>query len=150
MRHSQAISPAAAKDFVRWLTPHGRALARFAAGQVRERCPKIELIASSPLVRAVQTAETLAAEYSYADSVVAEESLATGHTRDVAAFVHANAASSSVALVGHEPSMRVLASHFAGEDLAPFSLATVVAAEWDPVASRGRVLWRLDPEEQFR
>lgn len=147
VRHGEAVPPHHVKDPVRWLTARGRASLRAVGAGLVERVPALDLVASSPLVRAVQTAEHLAASFGAQCPVIADEAMATGSVRDVVRLLEAHATLRALALVGHEPSIRAIAAFLSEREAAPFEPATVVAAEWDPTARRGRYLWRVDPSE---
>jgi phosphohistidine phosphatase len=66
---------------------------------------------TSPLVRAVQTAEIVAAEVGYRGRILASELIVPeGPVDRVVAFLRANVDEKSVALVAHEPILSTLAA----------------------------------------
>jgi len=109
LRHAEA-EPHAASDEARILTDKGRRQAaiigRFCAGH--DVLP--EIILSSPLVRARETAKFVARELGLSKLVRIEEFLASGMTPDSAlSGLDKYSGKSSVLLVGHEPDFSNLA-----------------------------------------
>jgi phosphohistidine phosphatase len=104
VRHAIA-EESAANDGWRTLTEKGRRRFQRTA-HAFGRNERLDLLLTSPLVRAVQTAEILAGEVKHRDLRVLEE-LGPGHT--VAALLGAVAKAAgkagSVALVGHDPQL---------------------------------------------
>ncbi|NLY95442.1 MAG: histidine phosphatase family protein [Myxococcales bacterium] len=116
LRHGQAVdSFEALTDEQRWLTPTGRArVARMADVLVAEGwAPRV--IFTSPLVRAVQTAEILAAASPRLERVEVNVALAPerGTTAQALACLDELDKNDTVALVSHEPKVRVLTGHLA-------------------------------------
>lgn len=103
-------------DSRRPLTPEG--LKRFgrAARGLREIVPSVEMVLSSPWVRAWQTAELLESEAGWPRPVACE---ALGSGRGPAGILQALqpfATYNAVALVGHEPGLHELASYLLTAD----------------------------------
>ena len=69
---------------------------------------RFDHVLSSPLVRAVETAEILAAAVGCERGVETAPALAQGTTAAQAALLDPMAPTATVALVGHEPTIRVL------------------------------------------
>jgi phosphohistidine phosphatase len=114
LRHAEA-EPHAANDEARALTDKGRRQAanvgRFCAS--RDVLP--EIILSSPLVRARQTAKFVARELGLSNIVQIEEFLATGMTPESAfSGLDKHSGKASVMLVGHEPDFSRLAGVLIG------------------------------------
>jgi len=105
VRHGIAADHAGS-DGSRALTGKGRKRFRRAARAFGKRAGKVDLILTSPLVRAVQTAEILAAEVKHGAVEVLDE-LAPGHAPAalLAAVAKRAGKSGSVALVGHDPQL---------------------------------------------
>jgi phosphohistidine phosphatase len=113
VRHGMAetLSPTV-PDGKRHLTPAGRdVMARVARGLSRlEASPS--LILTSPMVRAVETAEILRSAFAAAVALEQCDALAPGSARSAifdALSEHAD--DEEIILVGHEPTMGELASH---------------------------------------
>ena len=108
VRHGIAIDAEewkGAPDGTRPLTDKGRRRFRKAARAFGKHERRLDLILTSPLVRAVQTAEILAGELKHGEVAVLEE-LASGGVAALLAAVAARAqAGRSIALVGHEPQL---------------------------------------------
>lgn len=106
MRHGPAedVAPSG-RDFDRALTSSGRARVRMVADELVKRGEAPKLILSSPLVRALQTAEIVAAACEVDEPVVVRREIAPGG--DMASLLreHLLGGSRRVMLVGHEPDM---------------------------------------------
>jgi phosphohistidine phosphatase len=108
VRHGIAVDHADSKgpDGSRPLTDKGRKRFTRAAHAFAKRAGKLDLILTSPLVRAVQTAEILASAVGHGDVAVLEE-LDPSH--GVASLFEAlgrrAGKARSIALVGHEPQL---------------------------------------------
>jgi phosphohistidine phosphatase len=107
IRHGIAASAASAKsaqdDAGRSLTKEGRQKMRRAAKGLRQIIASLDLIATSPLARAAQTAQIVAGEF---DGVKTVQVSALSPRKPVAALIewlNAHAADATIALVGHEP-----------------------------------------------
>lgn len=91
-------------DELRPLTPRGRKRMRRAAKGLRTLVPRIDVLATSPLVRAVQTAEILADVYDLElEEVAALEPDAS--SKSLLGWLEKQDEGSTVAVVGHEPSL---------------------------------------------
>jgi phosphohistidine phosphatase len=104
-RHAEAIDATGLGDEARWLTARGRADA-FALGQSLARWGEsAELWLSSPLVRAVQTAEGLTRGLGFTGPIGLSGALSTeGRLGQLLAELEEQPAA-SVAVVGHEPQL---------------------------------------------
>ena len=69
VRHGEAVSPDVARDAERWLTERGRAITHAVAEALR---PTVTVghIFTSPLVRAVQTADLLASGLGFSGALL--------------------------------------------------------------------------------
>jgi len=139
VRHGDAVLEAAAlSDESRYLSAEGRGEARGIGATLASMGVIPETILSSPLVRAVQTAELIAAACA-PDRLVAvlEELAPSGSVRAAAARL---AAYSNVLAVGHEPSISGLAAALTGRnDFPAFRKGQVVLIE------QGAPRWLLLP-----
>jgi len=134
VRHGAAEDAAGIPDALRTLTAKARRRFRKAARSLARKSGAIDLVLTSPLVRAVQTAEILAGEVKHRAFAVLPE-LAPEH--DVAAILKAvsrAAKRGSIALVGHEPQI--------GQLLA--QLARVPAAKAAKLDIRPGAIIRID------
>ena len=110
VRHADAVAETLVlRDPDRHLTTRGREQARALGDRLRWHDCVPTAIWSSPLVRAVQTAELVAAGLASPVPVEIVPALAPdGSARDVVAAVRALAADAAVLLVGHEPSISAI------------------------------------------
>ncbi len=100
------------KDQDRSLTPKGRKKAECVAKRLKALGVRFDLILSSPLLRARQTAEILAEEVPYQGKVSCSDLLRPGSDllvilKELQKYSKAH---TRVALVGHEPDLSFLAS----------------------------------------
>jgi phosphohistidine phosphatase len=101
-------------DTKRPLTNQGMARMRQVVKGFRTLDPEIELVLTSPLVRARQTADILVAGLPPVDLAV-EDTLAPDHRPEaVVDALGAHASREAVALVGHEPDLGILAAWLIG------------------------------------
>jgi phosphohistidine phosphatase len=138
-RHAAAIDREPdGTDEERWLTEAGRAAARAAGAALRAAGHVPRVVVASPLVRAVQTAELMAAELGYRGAVEIASALAPdGSIGRAAALLEARG--ELVLAVGHEPSISALAGALAGRALGAFRKGQVVLVE------DGQLSWRYAP-----
>jgi len=107
VRHAAAIArEGEADDEVRYLTPRGRESFRLTARRMAKKGELPDTIITSPLVRAVQTADILSEALTFRGELVASPELAPGFgmanlRRVLASFKGGE----SMALVGHEPDL---------------------------------------------
>lgn len=130
VRHGDAVPEEdAGSDRDRWLTPRGREGARVLGRLLREQGVVPDAIVASPLPRAVQTAELLAAALDHFDPIATLRCLEpSAQPRVAAAEVHARGL--SVVVVGHEPSISALGAHLLGRPAFPqFRTAQCCAIE---------------------
>ncbi len=140
-RHAQAVPEALGlRDEHRYLSLRGRDTARAVGRTLRERGARVEHVLTSPLVRAVQTAELLALALDFTEQLVVLPSLAPGGAPEATAQRLAGLGG-AVLVVGHEPSVSGLAAllcHHLG--FPAFRPAQVALVE------RGEPRWVLHPE----
>jgi phosphohistidine phosphatase len=146
IRHAEAGDDAP-RDESRSLTARGRADARRLGRVLARRGVRFSLIVTSPLVRAVQTAEIVAAAVRYRGHMPALDLLAPeAPAREAAAFLRRAADEKSVALVAHEPILSALAALLTRQPRYPAlrkaeALRIRVPDEGD---APGVLRWRID------
>lgn len=102
-------------DTKRPLTPEGMTRMRRAARGLAAFGVQIDVVLTSPLVRARQTADILAGAFAPPPSVVLVDALAPGGAiAGVLAEVLKHVRKGQTALVGHEPGIGELAAHLLG------------------------------------
>ena len=108
IRHAIAEEPVT-DDAARRLTDEGRKRMRRAAKRLPALLPAIDLLATSPLIRAVETAEIVAAAYG-GIAVVEAPALAPGQPPEaLAQWLASRRVTGVVCVVGHEPGLNVTA-----------------------------------------
>ena len=148
VRHGEAVDPSeAGSDGQRWLTEDGRRTMRGVAKVLSEHEVRLDQVFVSPLVRAVQTAEILAAASRFEGPVTVWPALAGGTTaQSLSSLEGVGSHEATVALVGHEPLARAMAAHLTGTPEYPgFRTGGVCIAEV-PSGGVGRFLWGVDPK----
>jgi phosphohistidine phosphatase len=124
IRHGPAGDPEAWKaegrdDRLRPLTPDGKKDMREAAFGLATLQQHVDVVATSPLVRAVQTAEIIASEYEC--KVVTVDVLAPDEEPEkTLEWLRTQPADRAVALVGHEPHLSSLVSYMLAGKRASF------------------------------
>lgn len=120
VRHAEAVERAEdVREEDRWLTPAGRTAFRKNARVLVRGGNAIDLIATSPLVRAVQTADILAETIGFEGELVVSRELAPGFGRDgLVRLMAACGAVRRLAVVGHEPDLGLLVASLLGLDEA--------------------------------
>jgi phosphohistidine phosphatase len=132
IRHAAAVDETLAlRDPDRHLTPAGRDQARGLGDRLRWHDCAPTHVWSSPLARAVQTAELIAGAMQSAACVECLAALAPdGSPRDVVAAVRALEPGAAVMLIGHEPSLSGIGALLVGapdfEGLAKAEAARIV------------------------
>jgi len=130
IRHAEAVSEdEAGSDRDRWLSLRGREASRVLGRLLREQAVVPDVILSSPLPRAVQTAELLATSLDYLGTVTALRCLEpAAHPRVATAAI--SAAGSAVIVVTHEPVISAIGAFMLGIPAFPqFRTAQCCAIE---------------------
>ncbi len=141
VRHAQAIESGERRsDEQRFLTPDGRETARKVGACLEAEGVSFDAVLTSPLVRAVQTAELLAQGTGYAGVVEAFFALAPGLPPRLVAEEVGNHGR-EVAVVGHEPTISALGAFLTqSPSFPPFRPGQVVLIE------RGMPKWAIRPD----
>jgi phosphohistidine phosphatase len=155
VRHGIASAAAVGtSDADRALTPEGaRKMTRIAAG-LRRLGPVPDVILSSPLRRAEETARLLATGLTPKGSVEIYPPLAPGHDAgDVLKGLQVHRRARAVMLVGHQPDMGEIASFLltGSTSLVPLQFkkggVAAIAVAAVPPRSSGTLLWFLTPKQ---
>src|SRR5262245_49009791 len=149
VRHAIA-APSGTPDIAddeRPLTKRGRKRFRKAARGLARIVPSPDLLLTSPLPRALETAE-IAADAWGEVIPTAEPLLAGGQVEDLVEALLARDESEVIALVGHEPGISELLAHLIGGDARHLSFkkggAALVAVD-DGASGRGQLVWFVPP-----
>ena len=154
IRHAHAIDDADGiqQDWERFLTPKGREVSRRVGDKLAEEDVSFTAVLTSPLVRAVQTAEIVAARSGF-KGVVEVESVLSGSVwtpDNVAGALKARDADGHFALVGHNPDMELMAAQMVGvpSSRVTFKKGMVCCLSVDglPFRQPARVEWILQPK----
>jgi phosphohistidine phosphatase len=148
IRHAEAGDDAP-RDESRALTERGRADARRLGRALARRGVRFTAIVTSPLVRAVQTADIIAAATDFRGRMPATDLLVPeGEPADVVAFLakmsHEDA--KSVALVAHEPILSAIAAALTHRPRYPaLRKAEALRIRFaEGIAAAGSLRWRVD------
>ncbi len=130
VRHGDAVPEEdAGSDRDRWLSLRGREAARVLGRLLREQNIEPDAIVCSPLPRAVQTAELLAASLDFLHPIVSLRALEPSAQPRVAASAVMELGV-RVVVVGHEPSISSLGAYLLGRpSFPPFRTAQCCAIE---------------------
>jgi phosphohistidine phosphatase len=155
VRHGIALDREEAKsrgllDRDRPLTKEGHARMRRGARGLASRIPELSTVLTSPLRRAVETAEILQEQYKGARQVETEALLPETAPATLAELLGGGAFESPVALVGHEPHLSSWVSWcLTGDTRAVIQLrkggACLLRFDGAPGPSQGRLLWLVTP-----
>ena len=151
VRHAEAVE---GSDLIidewRYLTERGRKVANDMGEAIAKHGPKPRLTLTSPLTRAVQTAEILAGSACRKNVVVANALLLPGgNVSELIQFIRKGKDAKRVMLVGHEPQLGTLVAALLGSESEVIALkkGACVALKLDPDAAdkSAAFLWYLVP-----
>jgi phosphohistidine phosphatase len=151
MRHAEAVEQSESlQDEWRYLTEKGRSAAHKVSSGVVRLGPKPRLTITSPLTRAVQTAEIAAEKACRRNVVVAHPLLMPGaDIGKLVTYLKGCGDAKRVMLVGHEPQLGSLVATLLGRQDVAIELAksACVALDFDPGKSDkpAAFLWYLAP-----
>ena len=148
VRHAEAVDTrSAGTDHDRWLTSAGRQTATRVGSALARLDLSFSCMYTSPLVRAVQTAEILVATHPGFEGpleVLPALSLDEGTTSQALEPIEHAGDDDLIVMVSHMPKVGVLAGHLAQLPSAPsFRTASTCLLEID--GGKGRFRWMLDP-----
>jgi phosphohistidine phosphatase len=137
-------------DNLRPLTREGRDKMRRVASAMAAAAPEIDLIASSPLTRTMQTARIVSAAYADAEIVKLESIAPDGTHEDTIAWLAKHSNLRCVAMVGHEPSLsELLTTLLVGSprDFFEFKKGGVAQLSFSgkPAAGSAKLDWAVQP-----
>lgn len=151
MRHAEAVEGSETlQDEWRYLTEKGRSMADKTSSSIAKIGPKPRLTITSPLTRAVQTAEIVAEKACRKNVVVANGLLLPGADNSkLVTHLKGCKDAKRVMLVGHEPQLGSLVATLLGRNDVMISLnkGACVALEYDPDKKDkpAGFLWYLAP-----
>jgi phosphohistidine phosphatase len=151
MRHAEAVGESETlQDEWRYLTEKGRSTAKKIISAIIKTGPKPRLTITSPLTRAVQTAEIVAEKACRKNVVVASRLLLPGaEIGELITHIKGCGEAKRVMLVGHEPQLGLLVAALLGREHAAISLkkGACVALDFDPERKdkSAGFLWYMTP-----
>lgn len=147
VRHGEASDPRLSSDASRHLTLRGREVSAQVARALAARGIAPTVIYTSPLVRAVQTAEIFASTMAHPGPIRVHDHLVPGATTARALSVLDDQPQGAVVLlVTHEPTVHTIAGHLTGLGGAFPGFRTSGAAIIDlDEEGGGRLIGRFDP-----
>lgn len=148
IRHGEAVDGSRdLPDGSRWLTVRGREETVTAAKHLRKHPPGT--LVTSPLVRAVQTAELIATHAPTEGEVTVLGALATGDLAGIERYIEAWKGDGPLALVGHEPTLSQVAVALFKPDRWPGMEKSAVLA-LHRKEGRWRYDWMFLPRSETR
>lgn len=152
IRHAEAIdyeTNTVKDDEYRFVTPKGRSITRKVAKTLKEEFKDLDKIFTSPLIRAVQTAEIIATRLKFRNDVeLVNELKNESPTSSLQQLLNNNSNLNSTALVGHEPKMGILVKFFSDKnDLNDFGKSSVCLIDFDLVRQEGKFIWYFDSKK---
>lgn len=160
IRHAKAeerAGPLAGRkrDAERRLTVDGRKSMRKTAKGLREIAPKIDVLATSPLTRARETADIVAEVFGNVDVTELASLAPEGDKQALVTWLSEQPADAGVAIVSHEPDLSSLASLLiSGDSDSRLTLKKggcgLIEFSDGPRAGNGTLLWLMQPGQLKR
>lgn len=147
LRHGKAGSPRPNDDDTRELTDKGRTALRNAAPLWRRLDVRPDLVITSPLPRALQTAELFCE--AMGGTPITDDGLRPGASWGrMARAMAANPGARSVMFVGHEPDLSSAMAELSGAASIRLRKGGLGCVEFDgaPEPASGEIAWLLDPD----
>ncbi len=134
-------------DFDRPLTAEGKTRVEHEAAALAKLGLTLDVIVSSPLVRAYQTAEIVAKKLGCADRLVKDKAVGPGFGRDAVARILADhPKADAVMFVGHEPDFSETVSDLIGGGRIVLKKGGLACVELNAGPSlKGKLLWLVPP-----
>jgi phosphohistidine phosphatase len=139
-------------DHRRPLTARGRKRMQQAAAGLRRLIPAVDLLATSPLVRAVQTAEIISDAYGGIEVVEVAELAPEGAPESLLRWLQGQDGDATIVVVGHEPSFSTHVGWLTARADEPFldfkKGGACLLTFYDEIYSGGATLrWLLTPAQ---
>lgn len=148
LRHGIAVNPDQwdDRDFDRPLTREGVARMEREARAIEDLSLDLDVIITSPLLRARQTAEIVANRLKMRDRVVTDDRLAGGFdAKNCAAILADHTDAQTLMLVGHEPAFSLVVGKLAGDASVEIKKGAVAGIELVAPSSLHGTLFCLIP-----
>ncbi len=152
IRHAEAIefeTETVRTDELRYITSLGRMVTKETADNLRDECKDLDRIFTSPLIRAVQTAETIATQINFTNDVeLINEMRNESSIASLQQFIRRNSGLEAIALVGHEPKISLLVRVFSDRrQFQDFGKSSVCLIEYDVKSEEGKFLWYFNSKD---
>lgn len=135
-------------DDLRPLTEEGRRRMRIEADAIARLEPELDVVVTSPLLRAVQTAEIVAARLGRRDRLRVDAGLGPGFDLPALAALLAGLEGDhrNIMLVGHEPGFSEVVGELIGRAEVSMKKGALARVDLMPGRGpRGRLVWLLQP-----
>lgn len=151
IRHGEAIdheTNSVKTDEYRFLTVKGRMTTRKVAKNLKEELSLADKIFTSPLTRAVQTAEIIATTIKFKNDVEIANELKIGSPMSkIIELITEHSTMNAIVLVGHEPMMGMLVHTLSDKkDFYNFKKSGVCLIDFDVKKEHGTYKWFLNPK----
>ena len=152
IRHAEAIdyeTESVRNDDLRYITPKGRKTSLAVFRVLKDYFIELDKVFTSPLTRAVQTAEVLAVSLKYKHDVeIANELLLNSPVSKVAQLLKRNTVFNTIALVGHDPMMSELVKTLSDKNELNFEFrkSGVCFIDYNPDKGEGKFEWFYNPK----
>jgi phosphohistidine phosphatase len=149
LRHGKAGQPRSHDDDARDLTDRGVAALRAAAPIWRKLNVRPDVVISSPLARALHTAELFVEGMGLPDRPVTDDRLRPGaRWHDLAEVVAEHPEGERIMLVGHEPDLSSVVEDLTGATAIRLRKGGLAAVEFEaePAPGTGELAWLIDPD----
>lgn len=151
VRHAKAEKRSVEIDDIeRKLTKVGKSDAKEVAEYVTKAANKVDLLITSPALRAKETAEIFAKSFKSKPKVIEEELLYAGEVEEIIEKIsNITKGYNNVMIFGHNPTFDELAKRLTGDDLH-LRKAGVICIEGesfdDILSGKGKLKWMVDPK----
>ncbi|TDX13194.1 SixA phosphatase family protein [Petrotoga sibirica] len=151
VRHAKAEKRSAEiDDFERKLTKVGRNDSKEVAEYVAKLLNKVELMITSPALRAKETAEIFEKSFKSKPEILEEELLYEGEVEEIIEKIsNITKGYNNVMIFGHNPTFDELAKKLTGDDLhlRKAGVICIVGESFDDILSgKGKLKWMVDPK----
>jgi phosphohistidine phosphatase len=148
VRHAKAADPETMADAHRPLTARGRRDALTLGKALRHAGVNLDALVTSPLVRAVETAELLAVGIEFDEALEVSPALSPSQPSQavIEQVLHTHGKEDLIAVVGHEPQLGLLLRDLIGGYAPGLRKASAVLVDWPAKERPGRFEWVLHPD----
>jgi phosphohistidine phosphatase len=152
-RHGDAIelNQEIGDDALRYLTVEGRKKTSEVAEKLNELKVRFDIILTSPLLRAIQSAEITAATLKYKDEIKPAAELMGGHSfQKFHQLILRHKGHANAAYFGHAPDVNTFALRLLNKDIKElkinFKKSSVCCIDYDTDKVQGKLVWFLNAD----